>query len=149
MTYIDRKPSISERIAEQVAKFPDVFATPILNILDYERPKLIEYYLEIDRRIQEFLQNELDKAGYSHVMIQSQGQGMGGSPAYYPYVYQLVPRDKDPKWAERFLPNVHSALRKRLDANTELDCRLELGFIFVKLRQKNRMYVEKARKENK
>ena len=66
------KETIAEMIANQVVKLPDVFATPILNILDYERPELIEYYLEIDRRIQEFLQNELDKAGYSHVMIQSQ-----------------------------------------------------------------------------
>ncbi len=136
---------ISEVIADQATKFSGEFANTLLRFLDLEQADRFTYYAEIDRRIQEFLQSELNDAGYSHVTAQSLGRG--NSSADYQYLYLLVPREKDPKWAERYLPNVKQALYRRLYAITKFNFYLEKNLVFVKLAKSMLVSKTKSAKE--
>ncbi len=139
----DQKLGVTERIANQVAEFPDVFANPLLGFLGQERPDILAYYPELDEKIRKLLRQELYKDGYFHVKVTSMDKGKNSS-GDYPYVYQLIPDVEDPTWGQKYLPNVQKALHRRLAASTELDFVLGIGTVFVKLKPNNRMHVKKA-----
>lgn len=145
MTDRYQKLDVAEKIADQVAKFPDGLAGPLLGILGRERPDIFAYYPELDQKIRELLQQELVENGYSHVQVISVDREENSSDAY-PYVYQLLPDGEDPMWGKKYLPNVQTALHRRLTTSTEFDHLLRIGTVFIKLRLHNHMSVQKAKK---
>ncbi len=133
---------IKDRFIDFVAAFQGPFATQLLSDLGRDRPELTVHYPEIDSKIQKMLQAMLNEAGYSHITVQSVGKDPK-NPFDYPYTYLLVPREKDPKWAEKFLPNVFGALAKATRiTDIEFAYNQEKRLVLVKLRQNNRFHVQ-------
>lgn len=136
--------SLRETLIDFVAAFKGPLATQLLSKLGHDRPELEVRYPELDCKIQMMLQKMLDDLGYFHVAVHSIDNE--ASIPGYPYVYRLVLRKKDPEWAEKFLPNVFSALLKATHTtDIDLAYNLEKGLAFVKLRPNNRMSVAKER----
>ena len=143
MTDKYQRPGVTERIANQLAKFPDVFANTLLGLLGRERPNREIYSEEIDLKIQELLQEKARWLGYNNVTIQSLGKSDSNSTGF-PYTYQILASEISPGWSKRYTQNVQSELRRvTQNEGLELDYSPEITLVLVRLKPENRMYVSK------
>ena len=147
MTDKYQRAGVTERIVGQIAKFPDVLATPMLNLLGRERADLFTYYVEIDRKIKGLLHKKLNQAGYPHVILVSLGQGDDAfNSNLYPYTYQIVTGETNSAKAIQYTYIIINELKRAIEnTDIELDYSLDAAIFFAGLKTTHCMLVQKAR----